>query len=531
MAFLPLISTGLKAQEHPIPLKNWATPLYWQPKPAERAAASPQIAFSANQVSPNALTFVAVTPCRLVDTRGSGGGFSGDTPFSGPSLTAGMTQTFPVQSMTEQDTTAPAPCGTIPSTAQAYSFNVTVVPHGGPVDYITIWPAGATKPVVSTLDDVQGLVVANAAIVPAGASATSGGVSVYNYGPATTDVIIDLNGFFAASSDLSFNTAIGSGTLGSNTEGASNTAIGFDALLSNTTGSNNTASGYGTLRNNTTGSGNTAIGTDSLLSNTTGYSNMASGYSTLQNNTTGYYSTASGAYALYNNTTGNSNTANGNSALFNNTVGLYNTAVGINALLYNTTGTDNIALGADAGQTAPAGNSNSIYIGSQGSGTDNNGSIQIGTQGTQTGGTYIAGIYGATASSGVEVYVNTSGQLGTVLSSGRFKEQITDMGDTSSRLLQLRPVNFFYKPEYDDGSHLLQYGLIAEEVAKVYPEMVAYGNDGQILTVKYQLLTPMLLNEVQKQAEQIRQQADQNRKLEDRLAALESLILLQNLDH
>src|SRR6202034_342260 len=113
---------------------------------------------------------------------------------------------------------------------------------------------------------------------------------------------------------------------------------------------------------------------------------------------------------------------------------------------------------------------------------------QIGTQGTQTGGTYVAGIYGATASSGVEVLVNSSGQLGTVLSSGRFKEQITDMGDTSSKLLDLRPVNFFYKPDYDDGSHLLQYGLIAEEVAKIYPEMVAYGHDGQVLTVKYQLL-------------------------------------------
>jgi hypothetical protein len=120
-------------------------------------------------------------------------------------------------------------------------------------------------------------------------------------------------------------------------------------------------------------------------------------------------------------------------------------------------------------------------------------------------------------SSGLEVYVNSSGQLGTVLSSGRFKEQITDMGDSSSELLQLRPVNFFYKPEYDDGSHLLQYGLIAEEVAKVYPEMVAYDHDGQILTVKYQLLAPMLLNETQKQAAPIH-------SLEERLAALEALL-------
>ena len=121
-----------------------------------------------------------------------------------------------------------------------------------------------------------------------------------------------------------------------------------------------------------------------------------------------------------------------------------------------------------------------------------------------------------------------------MLSSRRFKEQITDMGDSSSKLFQLRPVNFFYKPQYDDGSHLLQYGLIAEEVAKVYPEMVAYDKDGQLLTVKYQLLAPMLLNEVQKQnaqlqgqAEAIRLQQEQNRKLEDRLAALEALLSSQ----
>jgi trimeric autotransporter adhesin len=148
---------------------------------------------------------------------------------------------------------------------------------------------------------------------------------------------------------------------------------------------------------------------------------------------------------------------------------------------------------------------------------DDSGTIQIGTQGTQTAGTYIAGIYGATATSALPVYVNSNGQLGTVLSSRRFKEQIADMGDSSSKLLQLRPVTFFYKPEYDDGSHQLQYGLIAEEVAKVYPEMVAYDKDGLILTVKYQLLAPMLLNEVRKQNDIIRQ-------LQGRLAALEELV-------
>jgi predicted ribosome quality control (RQC) complex YloA/Tae2 family protein len=172
------------------------------------------------------------------------------------------------------------------------------------------------------------------------------------------------------------------------------------------------------------------------------------------------------------------------------------------------------------------------------------GTIRIGTYNTQNA-TFIAGIYGATASSGAEVFINNNGQLGTVTSSARFKEQITDMGDSSSNLFQLRPVNFYYKPQYDDGSHLLQYGLIAEEVAKVYPEMVLYDKDGQIQTVKYQMLAPMLLNEVQKQATKIQQQAEQNqqqaeqnrqqaeqnrqqageiRSLQDRLTALETLL-------
>jgi hypothetical protein len=172
-----------------------------------------------------------------------------------------------------------------------------------------------------------------------------------------------------------------------------------------------------------------------------------------------------------------------------------------------------------------AGNNN-IDIGNVGTSGDS-AAIKIGTQGTQTS-AFIAGISGVTSSGGIEVFVNSSGQLGTANSSRRFKEEITDMGDTSSKLLQLRPVTFFYKPEYDDGSHLLQYGLIAEEVAKVYPEMVAYDHDGQILTVRYQMLAPMLLNEAQKQSarverleEQNRKLEEQNRKLEERLAALE----------
>src|SRR5579862_4651981 len=125
------------------------------------------------------------------------------------------------------------------------------------------------------------------------------------------------------------------------------------------------------------------------------------------------------------------------------------------------------------------------------------------------------------------VCVDANGDLGTTgctntPSSRRFKEQIADMGDSSSKLLQLRPVTFFYKPEYDDGSHALQYGLIAEEVAKLYPEMVGYDKDGQPSSVKYQSLAPMLLNELQKQHREIEEQRETIRLQNDRIAQQES---------
>ena len=518
--------------------------------------------------------------------------------------------TFPVQSSAEASAdTTPAPCGTIPSIAQAYSLNLTVVPvAGGPVDYISMWPSGYSQPFVATLNDPQGAIVANAAIVPAGT--VNGGISVYNQGPANANVIIDMNGFFAAPSDLNGNTAIGSGALvsnttgefntasggnalTSNTTGSENTASGSGALYSNTTGSNNTATGFGTMShntvgidntgfgsgalalntagndntangsgalfNNTTGNNNTAVGQTALQANTTGASNTALGQAALLVNTTGYANTASGQNAMANNTTGNANTAAGQAAMLltppeasirllaayalqTNTTGGSNTALGQDALVGNTTGSGNIAVGQAAASNVSGSNGNNIHIGSAGASGDS-GVIRIGA--TQTN-TYIAGIYGGTPGSpNLQVCVDASGMLGTTgcstPSSRRFKEQITDMGDSSSKLLQLRPVTFLYKPEYDDGSHALQYGLIAEEVADIYPDMVGYDKDGQPASVKYQSLTPMLLNEVQKQnaqlqnqnaqlqdqkaelQNQVRLQQEENRTLEDRLSALELL--------
>jgi hypothetical protein len=217
----------------------------------------------------------------------------------------------------------------------------------------------------------------------------------------------------------------------------------------------------------------------------------------------------------------------------NHPTGAGNTAIGYNALQANTTGGFNIAIGYSAASSVSGVNGNNIHIGSQGLAGDAD-VITIGTQGTQTI-TKIAGIYGASIeSTNLQVCIDSTARLGTgncsgTLSSRRFKDQISDMGDSTSKLFQLHPVTFFYKPEYDDGSHTLQYGLIAEEVAGLYPELVGYDKEGRPNSVKYQVLAPMLLNEAQKQAEQnrrqeeqIRQQAEQIRSLEDRLAALEA---------
>ena len=213
--------------------------------------------------------------------------------------------------------------------------------------------------------------------------------------------------------------------------------------------------------------------------------------------------------------------------MLSNTTGINNTAFGWGALEANTTGSNNIAIGLNAAAEVSASTNagNSIHIGNLGLSGDN-ATIKIGTQGTQTT-AFIAGVYGVVAT-GESVVVTSSGQLAVAgVSSQRFKEDITDMGDTSDKLFQMRPVNFFYKPAYDDGSHTLQYGLIAEEVAKIYPEMVAYDKDAQPYLVRYQLLAPMLLNEVQKQHAEIQNQKEVNRKLADRLAAIEAILASQ----
>jgi hypothetical protein len=330
----------------------------------------------------------------------------------------------------------------IPAAALAYSLNITVVPQG-PIGFLTAYPTGQSLPLAATLVWSQGSITSNAAIVPAG---TSGSINVY--ASNVTDLVIDINGYYAAPTDLNGNTAIGAGTLANNTTGSlGNTAIGNIALSSNTTGNLNTAMGDESLRFNTTGGNNTAIGHGALFS--------------------------------------------------------------------NLTGSNNIAIGMDAAINVSGGNSRNIHIGNAGSFTDS-GTIRIGTSGTQTS-FYVAGVNGVTTTnSAVPVLIDTTtGQLGVTSSSRRYKEDIQDMGDASSGLMRLRPVTFRYQKPFADGSKPIQYGLIAEEVAKVYPDLVAHSADGQIEAVKYQVLDSMLLNEVQRLSKE-------NQALQERLSRLEA---------
>ena len=300
-------------------------------------------------------------------------------------------------------------------------------------------------------------------------------------------------GALYANTTGSSNTASGAFALKSNTTGSNNTACGDEALYANTTGGNNTATGFRALILNTNSYNNTATGAFALFSNTTGGENTASGRDALTFNATGYFNTATGRSAIRNNSKGDANTAQGYSALLVNTTGSYNTALGYEAL-YNSTGSRNTAVGYNAGIHLQSGDNN-IYLGNTGPSTEST-TMRLGSVQTRT---FIAGVKGVPIS-GAMVTINNAGQLGIVASSARYKRDIADMRERSQGLYQLRPVTFRYK---QDAQGQRQYGLIAEDVAKVYPELVTKGADGKVESVQYHELIPMLLNEVQRQQQEI----------------------------
>jgi hypothetical protein len=284
-----------------------------------------------------------------------------------------------------------------------------------------------------------------------------------------------------------------------------NTAEGQAALLSRTTGGFNTAVGYLSLRSNTDASFNTAVGAGTLLANTTS-ENTAVGAGALLSTSTGSLNTANGALALFDNTIGNTNTASGESALLRNTTGSGNTADGEVALENNTTGSLNTALGIHAGAGVTTADM-VICIGAGVPGDDVSNT------------TWIGNVYGVTTQSGTTsaVIVSDSGQLGTVASSERFKKDINPMAETSETILALRPVTFHYK---SDAKETPQFGLIAEEVAKVDPTLVLPDKEGKPYTVRYEVVNAMLLNEFLKEHRKVE---EQDREIQEQKATISEL--------
>ena len=324
-------------------------------------------------------------------------------------------------------------------------------------------------------------------------------------------------------SDAANNTAMGTDALVGLTDGFDNTASGFEALRSNTTGAANTALGALALHSNTSGGNNIAIGRQALLLNATGNANVAIGVDALFNNTTGRENTAVGFSALDLNTSGKANTATGFLALVSNKTGIRNVGIGNNALQDNVAGRNNTAIGWSAG-VRTTGNDN-VLIAHRGAAEESQ-TMRIGTRGTEgvlgsgVTRTFIAGINGATTGhAGTAVMIDSSGQLGTISSSRRYKEDIQNMADASQRLLELRPVTFRYKQADAAGEHPIQYGLVAEEVAEAFPELVVLDEDGQPESVAYHLLPSLLLNEVQKEHQLNQQQAQLLALQQSQLAA------------
>jgi hypothetical protein len=604
-----------------VALKPWPSPLYFDLPPAPDLHTAQKGGEPREATMPvNSLVFVGIIPCRILDTR-PGPAFP--PPFGPPAIAGLTSRTVPVQS---------SACG-IPAIAQAYSFNVTVVPQAGTLGFLTVYPTGATRPNASTLNSPQGVVIANAAIVPAG---TSGSVDIYV--SDTTHVILDINGYYApatgmtlaagsaSSPSLSFSTdpttgmfstspgvlnlatggvnrlsvradgdldltgnirkgglkfitngnassSLGINALSGNT-GLFNSAFGDSALSSSNSGQSNSAFGTNTLYANTTGSYNSAFGEAAMSANSTGSGNSALGFGAGGKNNTGNNNTSIGAYTMgavpgLVGPIGDNNTAVGNASMYNIsdlaafgntaigqntlnalTTGCCNVAVGYQALQSNNansnvavgllafrdfTGFQSIAIGPQAAEHKVTGNGN-IYIGEKVADDVNNTegyTIRIGDTGSYQR-TFIGAIRNVTTGSAdaVNVLIDSNGQLGTASSSRRYKEDIRDMGGASEGLMRLRPVTFRYQKPYADGRHPLDYGLIAEEVEEVYPDLVTHLPNGEVETVQYQKVNAMLLNEVQKQHRKIEEQEheiegmksqlDQIKALESRLAALES---------
>jgi Chaperone of endosialidase len=295
-----------------------------------------------------------------------------------------------------------------------------------------------------------------------------------------------------------------------------NTFLGEDALAI-TTGSANTAVGSQAMSGSERGDSNTAVGAGAAQY-LTGQRNIAVGNGTLYLSSGGENS-ALGYGALARNR-GGGNTAVGEQALLFNFSGHRNTAVGQWALRGKESGSYNIALGYQAGSALKSGDNN-IAIGNIGLETESN-TIRLGTSGSHQS-TYVAGISGVTVAGGIGVVVDTNGQLGTMTSSARYKEKIEPMGEASDKLLSLQPVKFRYKKNLDPKS-IPQFGLVAEDVAKVDPDLVARDASGTPYSVRYEAVNAMLLNEFLKEHRKVEAQGAEIAELKSTVAELKTAL-------
>ncbi len=297
------------------------------------------------------------------------------------------------------------------------------------------------------------------------------------------------------------NTAVGAAALLLNTTGVNNTGIGTDALVFNDTGNNNTALGVFALGSNTTGNANTAIGGGSQNGNIDGGGNTAVGALSLSANLHGTLNTAVGIAALQNNVA-NNNTATGAGALNQNTSGAANTAVGLNALQHNVIGGGNVAVGNQALVDSTAGFNTAVGNNAGMAVTTAHNVIAIGSPGADVSDScFIGNIFGVTTVGiPLPALVDPAGQLGTLGSSERFKKDIKPIDKLSEGILALKPVTFHYKK---DKANNPQFGLIAEEVAKVNPDLIVRDKNGEIYTVRYDAVNAMLLNEFLKEHKKV----------------------------
>ena len=277
-----------------------------------------------------------------------------------------------------------------------------------------------------------------------------------------------------------------------------NTAVGDQALFSNF-GNGNTATGFHALFTNQKGAANVANGDQALAANVNGNLNTAVGASALSRNTNGNSNTAVGINTLDMNTVGGDNSALGDLALHNNATGSDNTATGAFALAGNTTGNSNVAIGKNAGNHVMTA-SHVICVGADVPGADVSNACFIGQ------------IFNATSAGGSAVFVNPDGKLGTITSSRRFKEDIKPIDQASELLFSVKPVSFRYKKEMDP-ERMPQFGLVAEDVEKLNPDLVVRDQEGKPYSVRYDQINAMLLNEFLKE----------HRKVQKLEAALEAV--------